>query len=105
MSREDENLLYVKYQYKGTYTTYRRCVHTPKDLCHREGENIPKFHYSEKSGHVKKDCSKRTNEKNQGTTRTQFFKCNYFNMNNKEENDFYKRKKSKKNLQTTSEKK
>ena len=44
-SREDEEYLYVKSQYKGTSTTCRKYGHKGKYFGHKEGANLPKFHY------------------------------------------------------------
>ena len=53
MSREDENSLYVKLQYKGTCTTFRRCSNKGEDNWHIEGDkNIPTFHYCNNIGDV-----------------------------------------------------
>ena len=54
MSGEDENYLYIKYQYKGTCADYRTYRHKSKDCLHREGANVPTFNYSDKPGHVNK---------------------------------------------------
>ena len=55
MSREGENYLYVKSQYKGTCATFKKYGHKSKDCSHIEGTNSPKCNYCDKSGHVNKE--------------------------------------------------
>ena len=56
---EDEKTLSVKSQYKGTCMTWGKYGHTVKDCWYKEGTNVPKYHYCDKSGHFKKYCWKR----------------------------------------------
>ena len=86
-SREDENLLYLKNQYKGTCTTCRIYRHKGKSFCHIEGANIPKFYYCDKPEHVKKYYQKIIKEEKSWNN-----KNNYFKMKNHQEKDFYKKK-------------
>ena len=53
-SRENENDLYVKPQYKGTCATCNKYGHKSKDFSHREGANVPKYNFYDKPGHVNK---------------------------------------------------
>ena len=57
-SREDENPLRIKSQYKGTCTTCGKYGHKRKDCWHKEGAKLKKCHYYDKSGHLKKDFQK-----------------------------------------------
>ena len=83
-SIEDEKYLFVKYQYKGTYTTCRRYRHKPKDCCHIEGANIPKYNYCDKTGNIKKWCHKRTKEENPRSNKNKYNKkkFNYLKTTN-----------------------
>ena len=72
--------------------------HKSEELWHREGANIPKYHYCEKVGHVKKYCRNRIREEKSRNHKNEDDKkkCNYRKMKNHKEKDFHKNKKAEK---------
>ena len=50
--------------------TCGRYDHQGETFWHREGEDLPKCHYCNKPGHVKKDCQKRIKEEKWNEKRT-----------------------------------
>ena len=95
MPREDEKFLNVKFQHKGICTTWGGYGHKEEELLNREDDkNVPKCHYFNKIGHVKKEFHKiirkvklrnNNNEENKN-------KYNHFKINNHEEKYFFKNK-------------
>ena len=78
--------------------------HKSEELWHREGANIPKYHYCEKVGHVKKYCRNRIREEKSRNNKKKDnqHKLNDSKIKNDKEKIATRRKRPENNLQTTS---
>ena len=88
-----------KTQYWGNCTACGRYSHKYKDCWHREGENVPKYHYCNKVVHPKTDHCNRTKEDKSGTNKNEVNNTNkygYQKMKNHKEKDCHNKKKNKK---------
>ena len=85
-----------KNQYKDTCTTCDRYGHNGKDFCHKESTNITKFHFCDKTGHVKKYFWNiiREEKSNNNNNKDKKKIYNYCKMNNHKEKYCYKKNKA-----------
>ena len=89
MSIEDGKFPSVKLWYKRTCTACGRYWHKLIDLWHIEDDkNVPKYHYLNKTGIIKKDFHKsiRKYKSRDNNNEENKKKCNYCEINNYEKN-------------------